>query len=214
MIKTYNEYKEELLLEKYISEVYEGVDLSKYKEIFSKIKNEIKTDFKFILTFGTSVTLFFPIIDNFLKNSKIQIELTPFNITLASIAALSILIDNNTEKLKGIYEKLKDKKWIEIIKSIVDSIKNIKDLFIEVAKQTGKVIKSLFDMFTYTALFVPFMKILTDVVLTKNISLQNFPSLLGAAGMSVGLIAGKNLAEYIIEKLKEISPKLFNHATN
>ena len=203
MIEQYVKDLDDILLESYIEEIYEGLSLEGFKDVFKKVGSELSTNFKFISTFGVVITLFFPLVDGFLKNMSLNLDLNPTNIVLATIGAISILIDNNKNKLKWVLGKLEDKQWEMVIHDMVKAFSNIKELFATIAKQLGKVIKSFADMLSYTFLFVPFLKLLLDFVQTHKINTNDLGGMALSVGTGVAIIAGKDILEWLTNELSK-----------
>ena len=191
----------EILLSNYIDSVYEGINLDSFKDVFKKIGKEISSNFKFVSTFGMVITLFFPLVDNLMRNMTVKVEITPQNIVLATIGAVAILLDSNKDKLKWILQQLKEKEWETIINDLVSVLKNIKELFSIIAKQLGKVIKSFASMLSYTLLFVPFLKAVLDYVQNHKLEISDLSGMALSVGSGVALIAGQNILEYLINEL-------------
>jgi len=196
------------LSESYIDEMYEGKILDAFKSVYSKMVTELKMDFKFIGTFGMVITLFFPVVENLITNMKLQVDLNPTNVILATIGALAVLIPNNSSKLKMIYSKLKDKKWKGLIDMIVQSFKNIFGLFKFMAGELGKVVRSFADMLSYTLLFVPFLRVVFEYINTNNIIPKDLGGLLLSIGAGIAIIAGKNIMDVFKEAITKKNPKL------
>ncbi len=208
MVEQYISDLDDFLLESYIQEVYEGIDLSAFKDVFKKIGKEISTHFKFIGTFGMVITLFFPLVDNLMKHMTVQVEISPTTIVLATIGAVSILIDNNKDKLKWVLKELGDKEWDGIIAELANALGNIKHLFSTIAFQLGKVVKSFADMLAYTMLFVPFLKALLDFVQTNKIDPSDLSGMALSAGTGIAIVAGKNIIEWLINQIAMKNKKL------
>lgn len=180
----------------------EGLFLDKFKNIYDKIISELKTDFKFITTFGTGVTLLFPIVENLLKNYVLKIDLNPTNIILITICGVSIIVNESKEKIELIKEKILDGELLKYLKDIVMSLQKIKELFSYILELSGKTVRNFIDLLSYTSIFVPFINALLNFIKTNQINIQDLKSLVLGGGISVGLIAGKNIVEYLLKELR------------
>ena len=127
-MNNYIQSYDEILLEKYIEEIYEGFNFEPFKKIVKNLGKELITNFKFIGTFGAAITLFYPIVENILKNSNVSVEINSTNIVLATIAAISMILDHNSNKIDWALKNLKDMRWKEIIENLSKAFLNIKEL--------------------------------------------------------------------------------------
>jgi hypothetical protein len=92
----YNEYQSsvdiaEKLIEMIVNpKLNESVDDSHIKNILKSLSRDLKFNYNLVLTFGTGIKAMIPVVDNLIKNSKLNIELTTENLVLLTITALSI----------------------------------------------------------------------------------------------------------------------------
>ena len=197
MIQDYQEYLE--MNQHFL--LCEGEKFDKFKNVIAKTIKELKLNFKFLVTFGPAISLFYPIVERLLKNEGLSLELTPMNIILATICGVSIAIDNNKDNIKHVMDILKDETWIVVIKKISKFILNIRKLFSYVAEQSGKMIDSLSSMFGYTMLLVPFMKIITNYTTTKSLTLEDLSTLGVGVISSAGISLTSKIIQHVLNKL-------------
>lgn len=60
------------------------------EKILKSLSKDLKFNYGLVLTFGVGVRAMFPIIENLIKNSNINIELTTENVVLITLATISI----------------------------------------------------------------------------------------------------------------------------
>jgi len=206
----YESKETDIITEEYIYQLYEGLDISKFKTIFKKSFGEFKTHFKFVTTFGLVMPIMFPLVENLIKNSSFVVDLNPQNIVFATVATLSMIIGEKKSSIQSFKQKLisQDKKWEVVLDSLVNTFKSIKELFRNVAKLTGKVIKTWWDMLSFTMLVVPFVKVLTEVMVKQNWSIDNWDSLLATFVAGIFTIGGKNVLQMVTYTLKKKHAKI------
>jgi hypothetical protein len=132
----------------------------KDKSIISDIVDEFKLAPKFLFTFGTGITAFYGPIQRLLEGSGIS--MSEYEIYLLIITAVATMInESNTDTLiqslkeKGIYSSLEDVK---------EYITNSKKLINTVTKNVLGTTYSLSDVLGFTALLVPTMNLLSDII--------------------------------------------------
>jgi hypothetical protein len=192
-------YNEFILNEKLIEEqLYEKLDFKVIKNMIKFTVSDLKINLKFVGTFGTLLTVFIPIATKVMETAKFSFEISTSNVILLSIGALIMLVDNNKEDLQKIVNKFEDNSIITIIEKIANIFKNLKQLFIIVAKEFGKVVKSLSDMAAYAFISVPMLKLFLDFVQENNIHFDDLQKMIVTTGTGIAILAGKNITEYLI----------------
>src|SRR5574343_300946 len=181
----------------------EGVITNSLKDILHKTELTILEKFIAVGTFGSLITLFLPVTNELIKNSRFSIELSLTNIVLATIGAFTVLIDKDRHELSIIWKKLKEESWKQIVNELVSVFKNIGLLFKNILNEFGKVISSFTDMASYLFLTTPFLNILLEFIKTNKVSFSDITGMSMSIGAGVILIAGKNVVEYIMKKLEE-----------
>jgi hypothetical protein len=197
-------YNEFILNEKLIEEqLYEKLDFKVIKSMIKFTVSDLKISLKFVGTFGTLLTVFIPIATKVMETAKFSFEISTSNVILLSIGALIMLVDNNKEDLQKIVNKFEDNSIITIIEKIANIFKNLKQLFIIVAKEFGKVVKSLSDMAAYAFISVPMLKLFLDFVQENNIHFDDLQKMIVTASTGIAILAGKNISEYLIAGLSK-----------
>lgn len=198
----------ELLFETYVNELYEGVNFDSFKEVFKRTELQLLNNFIALGTFGSLITLFYPIVNNLISNSILKVDVTPTNVVLATVGAFSILIDKDRDKLGWIYKHLKETSWRKVIKELVSAFKNIVNIFKLVAKEFGKVIGGFADMAAYLLLTAPFLKALLDYIQLNKLNSNDFEGMALSIGGGIVLIGGKNVVEVLIKDIKKKNSNL------
>lgn len=152
-------------------QIIEGIDIVKYQNSIKKFFKETKIQLYYVLTFGTSLTVLLPVVEKFMKSGNFEIQLNDKNITLLTIYAFSVLVHESKEKLKKIYDILKERDATdEDIKKSVNILRNIHELFKITLENTDKLVDNFLDMISYSGMFVPFMSILDSLITDGKIS--------------------------------------------
>jgi len=191
----------------------EKLNISKFSTLFSKIIKELKLNFYFITTFGTTIPVFFPIFQNLVKNSEINLKITDTDIVLLTICAISVLVNENSREINKIKTILNEKGLSELINKFIEFIKNINKIFSSITKNSGKVIVNIVDMFSYTALYTPFLIALYDLIQSYNINFSTFGDNFSTMGFtistSLGLltITAKHFISLLIKKISRLTKK-------
>ena len=178
-LKTYNEYT---LNEKFL--------FNKGYDLLNKVSSELGANLYFISTFGTVIPVFFPFFQNLVNNSSFNMTITEKDIVLLTICAFSVVFNENKENINKLMTVIREKGLEEVLTLFIDTLKNLGHLFGKISSNFGKVISSIVDMFSYTALLVPLMTALNTVIQHYGITIQQFDSILtnpGGAVISTGI---------------------------
>jgi hypothetical protein len=188
--------------------------VTNYKKIEEKILRDLKLNKSIITTFGTGIGAFYPIVEKLMSNMNItSIEITTDKVVLLTITAISIIYleekipKNESELKKDCKSMLEELKMMGIgnglVKKIIEVFKSIKNIFSLIAKNLGVVIVRFIDMFSYTALLIPFMNGIMYIIgkynLTIDTMIQNFFGL----SVGIGTIISKHVIIDIINKLSD-----------
>lgn len=192
-------------------------DLSSYKRVEKKVISDLKLDMKLILTFGSGIGAFYPIVSQMMKNCDItSIDVNKETVVLLTIAAITIIfLEEKKSRSSEEQEKLtKDSKSMleelrmrgvgdGIVKKVIKSFSAIKNVFSVIAKNLGAVVSGIIDMLGYTAILIPVMNAVLFIIGKYDMSLdaviQNFFSL--GIGITTR-IARQGLIE-LLNKLKD-----------
>lgn len=189
------------------------VEHTTYDKIFKKICKDWKLNFGFVLEFGTSITAFFPIVENFLISSNIIVDDIKATVVYLTICALSITFRVPKEEYKSLFEELRLRGVYGTLKPLIAVINIMFKLFKFISEKIGVVISKLVDMFSYTALFVPFILTLNNIIsnglsmsslinaISTNPINKSLSVIIGLTGLSL-----KHIINTQLKKLSEFNP--------
>lgn len=169
----------------------------KDKSIISDIVDDFKLAPKFLFTFGTGITAFYGPVQRLLEGSGIS--MSEYEIYLLIITAVATMInESNTDTLvqslkeKGIYSSLEDVK---------EYITNSKKLINTVTKNVLGTTYSLSDVLGFTALLVPTMNLLSDIIEQYGLTSKNLGVMLKGIVLSASVYGIKSVVKKIKNKL-------------
>lgn len=181
-------------------------------DILSKVTNDLKLNFTLITSFGTGISFIYPIVDNLIKNSKLNIDMSMENIVLLTITSISIFylesrkgkVNSKIEKeIKNLLEELKLRGIGNgIVKKLTECLKALNNIFIILLKNTYKTIESFIDMFSYTSILVPILSAITTLVSKNNYNLDSFSNSFISLGIGITTLTAKHGLNWLIQKLK------------
>jgi hypothetical protein len=181
-------------------------------DILNKVTNDLKLNFTLITSFGTGISFIYPIVDNLIKNSKLNIDMSIENIVLLTITSISIFylesrkgkVNEKLEKeVKNLLEELKLRGIGNgIVKKLTECLKALNNIFIILLKNTYKTIESFVDMFSYTSILVPILSAITTLVSKNNYNLDTFSNSFISLGIGITTLTAKHGLNWLIQKLK------------
>ena len=187
----------------------EGLFSNKYKKLQEKVLTEIGVDFYFISTFGTAIAAFYPFFDKLVRTSKFENTLSDFDIVLLVIATLSIMMKESKEHRDKVMLVINEKGLGGLVDKFIDTMKNLTNFFTKISEIFGRTINGMIDMFSYTALYLPFMLGLNNFLELYNINFENFTQILSdakGAAISTGIglltITLKHAINIVIKSIK------------
>jgi len=195
------------------SEVNEKLNISRYRNIFQKTIKELNLNFYFISTFGTTIPVFYPIFEKLVKNNNLELKLTTTDIVLLTICAIGVLFNENKQEITKIKNILTEKGFSELIDKAVEFVKSINNIFSAISKNTGKILITITDMFSYTALYVPFLIALLDMINLYELGFDNFKADMTTLGFSLSFGIGvvtislKHFLNMLIKKISRLTKK-------
>lgn len=219
-LKRFDAYYYEQLAEEMIMSfdelVVEAEEESNWKDIADKIISDLKLNMKFVGTFGTGITAFYPIVDSIMRNTQISIDKTPEIIVMMTITAFTILYieekKSKNEKEEAIL--IKDSKSLleelklrgvgnGIIKKLIASFKSVKNIFYTIVQKLGVVVSDFIDMFAYTSLLIPIMNGILFLINKYQFNLDTIIDNFIGLSVGVGTIITKNVIVKLIQRLKD-----------
>lgn len=221
-VKRFNDYYYEQLAEEFFNSFDELViesDDSNWKKISNKIISDLKLNMRFVGTFGTGITAFYPIVDAIMKNTPISIEKTDEIVVMMTITAFTILYleekkfkDSEEEETlikesKSLLEELKLRGVGNgVVKKLIKSFKSIKNIFYIISKRLGAIVDGFIDMFAYTSLLVPIMNGILFLIHKYELNLDTMIENFIGLSVGVGTIITKHV---LVDLLKKLKDKLF-----
>ena len=186
-------------------QIMEGIDIVKYQNSIKKFFKETKIQLYYVLTFGTSLTVLLPVVEKFMKTGNFQIELDDRNVTLLTIYAFSVLVHESKDKLKKIYDILKERDATdEDIQKSVNILRNIHELFKITLEGTGKLVDNFLDMISYSGMLIPFISVLSSLVTDGKVSSELMSGSFKTFALTIGSVSLKLLIHRILHKLDKI----------
>ena len=181
-------------------------------DILNKVTNDLKLNFTLITSFGTGISFIYPIVDNLVKNSKLNIDMSIENIVLLTITSISIFyLEYKKGKSKLQLEKEIKNLLVElklrgigngIVKKLTECLKSLNNIFIILLKNTYKTIESFVDMLSYTSILVPILSAISTLVSKNNYTLDSFNNNFISLGIGITTLTAKHGINWLIYKLK------------
>ena len=192
----------------------EKLKLNKYNNAFNKVIKELHLNFYFFTTYGTMIPIFYPIFENLIKNQKLEIKFTTADIVLLSIYTIAVLFNENKNEILKIKNILIEKGFSELLNKSINFLKSINNLFIAIAKNTGKIVSNFADMLSYIALYTPFLIGILDLVKLYSINFETFTNTNSTTlgfSMSLGIgivnISIKHFINMLLKKINRLTKK-------
>ena len=192
------------------------MDESSIKKIVKSILNDLGINLKFISTFGFAISGLYPIVEGLMKNMKLtSVELTPNNIVMITLTAISVIFIEEMESRLSNKEKSQLEKETKslltelklngigngIIKTLTKSLKSIKSLANIILKHSGKAIESVIDMFAYTSLLIPVLNSVNFIVNKYDLTMDTLIYNLSGISMGVLTLIIKHGVKEILKRL-------------
>jgi hypothetical protein len=187
-----------------------------YNKIQNKVITDLKLNTELVLTFGTGIGTFYPIVYQLMEKMKIDsIELTYDKVVLLTICAITIIYIEE-KKFNSTFEEdilRKDSKSMleelklmgignGIVKKLIRIFKSITSIFKLIGKHVGSIVGGFMDMFAYTAMLIPIMNGILYVIGKYDLNFDNFIKNFIGLSIGVGTIITKHGISMILNKLK------------
>lgn len=177
------------------------------------ILNDLKLNTELVMTFGTGLGAFLPIVEKLLTNMKLEADIR--TVLLLSICAFTIIYIEE-KKYKSSEEGdilIKDSKSMleelrmngignGIVKKLVQGLKSIVGVFNLIGKHIGYIIETFVDMFSYAALLIPIINGLSFLVGKYDLTIDSFIINISGLALGIGSIITKRGIMHIVDKLK------------
>ena len=169
----------------------------KDKSIISDIVDDFKLAPKFLFTFGTGITAFYGPIQRLLEGSGIS--MSEYEIYLLIITAVATMI--NESNVDTLIQSLKEKGIYSSLEDVKEYITNSKKLINTVTKNVLGTTYSLSDVLGFTALLVPTMNLLSDIIDQYGLTSKNLGVMLKGIVLSASVYGIKSVVKKIKNKL-------------
>jgi len=169
----------------------------KDKSIISDIVDDFKLAPKFLFTFGTGITAFYGPIQRLLEGSGIS--MSEYEIYLLIITAVATMI--NESNIDALTQSLKEKGIYSSLQDVKEYITNSKKLINTVTKNVLGTTYSLSDVLGFTALLVPTMNLLSNIINDYGIISKTLTVMLKGVILSASVYGIKNIIKKIKNKL-------------
>lgn len=219
-IKNFEQYNKDLsLLDDFFNNSKTPInemDENSIKTIVKSILNDLGINLKFVATFGFAISGLYPIVEGLMKNMNLSsVELTPNNIVMITLAAVSVIFIEERDSRLNDKQKLnleKDTKSLltelklngignGIVKKLVQSLKSIKNIANIILKHSGKAIESIVDMFAYTSLLVPILNAVNFIINKYDLTMDTLIQNLSGIGMGILTLIVKHGVKEILKRL-------------
>lgn len=209
-------YRENLtqLEKEYTEKEFLDLDINTQKRVAS----DLKLNFKFVLTFGASITAFCPIVESFMSNNGIsQIDIERDTVVYLTICALAIVFDNPKESYRKLFSELRLRNVYGMLKDLTKFIAFLKTTFNYMLTRVGKITYDIVGMFNYTLLFIPFALTMSAILKENKITLDTIISSITEDGgmklTTIGLgITGITIRELIVTLFNKLKNFKFNNS--
>jgi len=196
--------------------LYEKFSLELYQKVTQRILKDLKLNLNYVTTFGAVVTAFYPLIETLINNGTLNEKVTLDMVILLTLGAVSIVLHESKTEIDKIKTYLKEYGWDGLLDKVVDVFINLQKIFPKLIKyvlnMTDSVVIRIMDMFSYTALLVPFLHVLKDIITQHNINIDNLPNYLMSVGIGGAVLIGKNIISELLDRVKKLISKNKNES--
>jgi hypothetical protein len=180
----------------------------------SKLTKDLKLNTALILSFGTCMELLIPIVKKLCENGEFQIELTPHNLALMTLTAVTVAYLEE-EKEKGKKEKLEkdSKSMLEelklrgigngIIKKLVKALMSIGYISKLIFQHKKNIVASFFEMLGYASLYVPVLNGIKAIIGDYNLTLDNFSNNIASLLLGLASLSAKHILNMLTKATKK-----------
>lgn len=179
------------------------------KDIFGRLGFNLELT----LTFGTGVKLMYPIVDNLIKNMKLEIQPSYEDVVLLCITVMSIMFLDHKKNPPISSDDIKNKLNPEIqmkfgnprsiVNKFVNCFKQIYSFINRFPKLFGVAMNNILDMFAYTTILLPVMNAISLFCLKYELTPDNLMGNLLSLGIGVMTISTKRLYNFVKDKVKK-----------
>jgi hypothetical protein len=167
------------------------------KSIISDIVDDFKLAPKFIFTFGTGIGAFYGPVQKLLEGSGIV--MSEYEIYLLIITAIATLINESDSSV--LINVLKEKGLYSSLKNVTEYIKSSKKVMNSVTKNVLGTTYSLSDILGFTALLVPTMNLMSDIINDYGVTSNTLGVMLKGIILATSVYGIKSIIKKIKNKI-------------
>lgn len=169
----------------------------KKKTIIDDIVSEMKLAPKFIFSFGTGIGAFYDTVKNLLDGSGFYVS--EYQVYLLIITAVAIIIgDSSASRL---VEKTKEEGIHSVLNDVKSYLLDTEKLVNVVTKKSLGVTYSLADILGFTALLVPTMNLLSQVINDYGLNIKTVGAMTKGVILASAVYGVKSIIRRIKDKL-------------
>jgi len=161
------------------------------------IFDDFKLAPKFIFTFGTGIGAFYGPIQKLLEGSGVVIS--EYEIYLLIVTAIATLMNESDSSL--LVKTLKEKGLYSSLKDVMEYIKNSKKVINSVTKNVLGTTYSLSDILGFTALLVPTMNLMSDIINDYGVTSNTLGTMLKGIILATSVYGIKSIVKRIKNKI-------------
>ena len=177
----------------------------KENNLFQKTLDDLKTQIKFVGTFGFGITGLYETVQELLHGK--YPTLSEQEIILIFLAALSYFAIDVVDDVKKLTTTIKEKGLGKYLTQTVETLKDFENIAIEVGKKAGHTISSLAELVGYVYLLIPILETVQRLIAKEGFDIVTLGIYLKSVLTSIGIFYTKNVFDRLIARLKRNVPK-------
>ena len=176
------------------------------KNLFQKTLDDLKTQIKFVGTFGFGITGLYETIQELLFGK--YPTLSEQEIILIFLAALSYFTIDVVDDVKKLTKVVSEKGLSKYLSQTIETLKDFENIAIVVGRKAGHTISSLAELIGYVYLLIPILETVQTLISKEGFDIVTLGVYLKSILTSVGIFYTKNVFDRLIGRLKRNVPKL------
>jgi hypothetical protein len=173
--------------------------------LFQKTLDDLKTQIKFVGTFGFGITGLYETIQELLHGK--YPTLSEQEIILIFLAALSYFAIDVVDDVKKLSKTISEKGLGKYLTQTVETLKDFENIAIAVGKKAGHTIGSLAELVGYVYLLIPILETVQRLIAKEGFDIVTLGIYLKSILTSIGIFYTKNVFDKLIGRLKRNVPK-------
>ena len=155
------------------------------KNLFQKTLDDLKTQIKFVGTFGFGITWLYETIQELLYGK--YPTLSEHEIILIFLAALSYFAIDVVDDVKKLTEVVREKGLGKYLTQTVETLKDFENVAIEIGKKAGHTISSLAELVGYIYLLIPILETVQRLIEKEGFDIVTLGVYLKSILTSIGI---------------------------